>query len=97
MEQSILLISQAKAVKGCWFCGKETMNFVPLPGSLSNSIVPFNASTSRLTTAKPKPCPLDFVVNSGVNIFALTSSGMPSPVSSNSYCCCVFFFSGYNG
>ena len=43
------------------------MNLVPLPSWLSNVTVPPNASVIRLTTAKPNPCPLDFVVNNGVN------------------------------
>jgi hypothetical protein len=57
------------------------MNFVPLPSSLSNVIVPFNALVILLATAKPKPCPLAFVVNIGSKSLDLTSSGMPTPVS----------------
>ena len=40
------------------------------------------AFARRLLTAKPKPCPLDLVVNRGVKILLLMSSGMPSPESS---------------
>ena len=57
------------------------MNVVPLPSWLSNVTVLPSASVSRLTTAKPKPCPLDFVVNNGWNNFALALSGVPEPVS----------------
>ena len=58
------------------------MKFVPLSTSLSKVIVPFIASTSRLQTASPKPCPFDLVVKSGWNSFDRTSKGMPIPVSS---------------
>ena len=57
------------------------MNVAPLPSWLSRVTVPSNASVMRLTTAKPKPCPFDFVVKSGVKSLGLTSSGMPTPVS----------------
>ena len=57
------------------------MNFVPLPCWLSKVTAPFRASVMRLTTDNPKPCPLDFVVNSGVNSFGFASSVMPTPVS----------------
>src|SRR4030067_608647 len=33
-------------------------------------------------TAKPNPCPLDFVVNKGVKSLGFISSDMPTPVSS---------------
>ena len=57
------------------------MNLVPAPISLSKVTVPPIASVMRLTTAKPKPCPLDFVVNNGVKSLGLASSGIPIPVS----------------
>jgi hypothetical protein len=37
------------------------------------------ASVKRLTTAKPKPCPLALVVKSGVNSLDLTSSEIHQP------------------
>jgi hypothetical protein len=60
---------------------KCKINLVPLPSSVSKVTVPPNDSVKRLTTAKPNPCPFDFVVNSGVNNLSLTSSGIPTPVS----------------
>jgi len=57
------------------------VNVVPFPCWLSNVTVPSSASINRFTTAKPKPCPLALVVNNGVKSLALTSSGIPSPVS----------------
>jgi len=51
--------------------GKRKINFVPLPISLSNDIDPPSPSVRRLTTANPKPCPLNLVVNNGVNSLAL--------------------------
>ena len=65
------------------------MKVVPLPFSLLKLIFPPCVSTRRLTTAKPKPCPLDFVVNSGVKSLLFTSSGMPSPVSSTLMQACL--------
>jgi hypothetical protein len=64
------------------FLGIRNVNFVPLPFALSKVTFPPSNSVSRLTTASPKPCPLAFVVNSGLKILSLTSSGMPLPVSS---------------
>ncbi len=61
--------------------GRRTKNVVPLPSSLSNVMVPPCASVSRLTTARPNPCPFDFVVNNGVNSFSFTSFGMSVPES----------------
>ena len=55
---------------GLLFLGKQMINFVPLPTTLSKVTVPPKASVMRLTTAKPKPCPFDLVVKSGVNKFA---------------------------
>ena len=57
------------------------MNVVPFPSSLSKVIVPPRASVNRLTTASPKPWPLDLVVNRGENSLGFASSGMPTPVS----------------
>ncbi len=59
----------------------QTHQVVPLPSSLSNVMVPPCASVSRLTTARPNPCPFDFVVNNGVNSFSFTSFGMSVPES----------------
>ncbi len=46
--------------------------------------MPPEASVIRLTTAKPKPCPLDFVVNNGVNslvaILVFPTSDSQEPV-----------------
>ena len=61
--------------------GKVNLNCVPSPNLLSKVIVPPCASTKRLTTANPKPCPLDLVVMRGWKIFGFISSGMPTPVS----------------
>lgn len=58
------------------------MNVVPFPTSLTKVISPLWASTRRLQTASPNPCPFDLVVTNGVKSFGLTSSGMPIPVSS---------------
>ena len=57
------------------------VNFEPFPFSLSKVRSPPIAFASRLLTAKPKPCPLDFVVNNGWKMLGLMSSGIPSPVS----------------
>ena len=57
------------------------VNFAPFPFSLSKVTVPPIDSVNLLITGKPKPCPLDFVVNKGVKILSLTSSEMPTPVS----------------
>lgn len=57
------------------------MKVVPLPVWVWKVIVPSWASIRRLTTASPKPCPLDFVVKSGVKSLVWISCGMPWPVS----------------
>lgn len=57
------------------------MKVVPLPSWLSKATVPPSDLVMRLTTAKPNPCPLDFVVNKGVNSLSFASLGMPTPVS----------------
>jgi len=49
-------------------CGKRKVNLVPLPSWLSKVTVPPKAYVIRLTTGKPKPWPLDLVVNIIVNI-----------------------------
>ncbi len=54
---------------------------VPLSFSLWNVTSPFWASMKRFTTARPKPCPLAFVVKRGWKILCLFVSGMPVPVS----------------
>jgi hypothetical protein len=62
--------------------GSFRANLVPFPFSLSKVMSPPIAFASRLLAAKPKPWPSDLVVNSGWKMLGLTSSGMPSPVSS---------------
>ncbi len=57
------------------------MNLVPFCCSLVKVMVPFSASTSLLTTARPRPWPLALVVIMGVNSLGLISSGIPMPVS----------------
>ena len=60
------------------------MKVVPFPSVLSKVTVPPNPSVIRLTTGKPKPCPLDFVVNKGVNslvaILVFPTSDSQEPV-----------------
>lgn len=70
-----------KAVPNIVLMEIPTVNRVPFPTALSTVTLPSNASVSFLTTAKPKPCPLDLVVNNGLKSFSFTQSGMPSPVS----------------
>ena len=57
------------------------MKVVPFPSVLSKFTVPPKTSVMHLTTAKPNPWPLDFVVIIGVNSLGLISSGIPTPVS----------------
>jgi len=52
---------------------------VPLPISVWKVTVPSMASGMRFTTDSPKPCPLDFVVTSGlVSKSKDKSDGIPS-------------------
>jgi len=55
------------------------VNFAPFPFLLSKVKSPPMAFASRLLAAKPNPCPLDLVMNSGLKILGLISSDMLSP------------------
>ena len=82
---------------GLLFLGKQMINFVPFPTTLSKVTVPPKASVMRLTTAKPKPCPFDLVVKSGVNSLLLASSGYANTRVLNSYNIVFCFGVGLNG
>ena len=66
---------------GIYFLGKVTVKTVPLLDSDANEILPLYASTIFFTIGKPRPIPLDLVVNFGSNILFLSLSVMPLPLS----------------
>ena len=66
--------------------GNTILNSVNCPGSVSTSIVPpcrFTMKSWLIDRPSPVPSPEGLVVKNGLNIFSLTSSGMPVPLSRN--------------
>src|SRR5262249_862101 len=64
--------------------GSTTRNSVNAPGSVSTSIVPpccLTIMSWLIDSPSPVPSPAGFVVKKGLNIFSLTCSGMPVPLS----------------
>src|SRR4051794_34867474 len=64
--------------------GMTILNSVNLPGALSTSMLPPCCLTMMswlIDRPSPVPSPAGLVVKNGLNIFALTSSGMPLPLS----------------
>ena len=61
--------------------GRRTVKTLPLPSSVSTSMVPPLASTRFLLVANPNPMPQALVVNNGSKSLCRFSSGMPHPVS----------------
>src|SRR5580698_7988328 len=64
--------------------GRKTAIDVPRPGSLTTSILPPAALTTRCTVARPRPVPAPgfLVVKKGSNSRARVSASMPQPLSS---------------
>src|SRR5258708_1628021 len=64
--------------------GKTIVNSVNCPGSVSTSIVPpccFTMMSWLIERPRPVPSPAGLVVKNGLNIFSLTSFGIPAPLS----------------
>src|SRR5579863_3877107 len=64
--------------------GSVMMNSVNTPGSVSTSIVPpccFTTMSWLMERPSPVPSPAGLVVKKGLNIFSLTSAGIPVPLS----------------
>src|SRR5207247_11010838 len=61
--------------------GISTVNVVPSPNLEVTLISPRCDSTKRLVTARPSPTPFSLVVNTGLNILALTYSALTFLVS----------------
>src|SRR5579864_8701818 len=64
--------------------GSVMMNSVNTPGSVSTSIVPpccFTTMSWLMERPRPVPSPAGLVVKNGLNIFSLTSAGIPVPLS----------------
>jgi hypothetical protein len=64
--------------------GSVMMNSVNSPGSVSTSIRPPCCLTTMswlIDSPRPVPSPAGLVVKKGLKIFALTSGGMPVPLS----------------
>ena len=59
--------------------GRDKRRVLPLPGSLSNVILPPWPSTILATMASPSPTPLCLVVTKGLKIVSSLSEGMPQP------------------
>lgn len=59
--------------------GREMMNVVPFPGSLSTSILPLWSWMIQKTRLSPMPVPFPalFVVKKGSNILDMSSGGIP--------------------
>ena len=55
---------------------------VPVPSSLSTSMLPPLAPTNFLHIDNPNPCPCAFVAKKGSKIFGILFSGIPTHVSS---------------
>src|SRR3954453_2384570 len=64
--------------------GSVITNSVKTPGSVSTSILPpccLTMMSCVIERPRPVPSPAGLVVKNGLNIFPLTSSGMPVPLS----------------
>src|SRR5262249_34478515 len=64
--------------------GNVMMNSVKIPASVTTSIVPpccFTTMSWVIGSPSPVPSPAGLVVKNGLNIFSLTSGGMPVPLS----------------
>jgi hypothetical protein len=64
--------------------GNTILNSVKIPGSVSTSMLPPCCLTTMswlIDRPSPVPSPEGLVVKNGLNIFSLTSSGIPMPLS----------------
>ena len=64
--------------------GNTILNSVKNPGAVSTSMLPPCCLTMMswlIERPSPVPSPVGLVVKNGLNIFSLTSSGMPVPLS----------------
>ena len=70
-------------VTGLELAGKNTINVVPLPTSLSTSIQPWCCLAMPYTVARPSPVPFPvlLVVKNGSKILGRTSGAIPQPLS----------------